>query len=343
MKSKTLVYSFLILALFVSSASAHAGKTDANGGHYNRATGEYHFHHGYSAHQHTGGVCPYDFDDQTGINSGGPSSGSSQTSTNQVFDKDSYSKGYDAGYSDGHDVGRAEYEEEINDKLEAARSDGYTEGYAKKSSEADKEIKKYKSKLSSAEEVSSRKSIYNYSVTAICIASLYLWSKDRKRLSSLEKSSSARIFALENQYKNKSSLLDDANNKLRSLHSEHRILKRKYEEAISKLDSLNSHQAGNSDSPHSKLLTFGHWPPEIHHSQKQLAKYRKAKTEKMRISKISDSQARVTSSSGAVYTVSLDSCTCPDFVCNEQRQAPCKHIYFAALRVGIPLGDIFRE
>ena len=39
---------------------AHSGRTDANGGHYDRSTGEYHYHHGYSAHQHPGGVCPYE-------------------------------------------------------------------------------------------------------------------------------------------------------------------------------------------------------------------------------------------------------------------------------------------
>ena len=41
--------------------------------------GEYHYHHGYPAHQHTGGVCPYAFDDRTGWNSGS-SSGSSSSS-----------------------------------------------------------------------------------------------------------------------------------------------------------------------------------------------------------------------------------------------------------------------
>lgn len=41
---------------------AHSGRTDAKGGHYDRSTGEYHYHHGYSAHQHPGGVCPYEDD-----------------------------------------------------------------------------------------------------------------------------------------------------------------------------------------------------------------------------------------------------------------------------------------
>lgn len=41
---------------------AHPGKTDSNGGHFDRSTGEYHYHHGYPAHQHENGTCPYDFD-----------------------------------------------------------------------------------------------------------------------------------------------------------------------------------------------------------------------------------------------------------------------------------------
>lgn len=59
----------------VSMASAHGGHTDEHGGHYDYETGVYHYHHGYPAHSHTGGRCPYNFNDQTGINSG--SSGSS--------------------------------------------------------------------------------------------------------------------------------------------------------------------------------------------------------------------------------------------------------------------------
>lgn len=55
---------------------AHGGRTDANGGHYNRSTGEYHYHHGYSAHSHydmdgDGYLdCPYAFDDKTNHGSG---------------------------------------------------------------------------------------------------------------------------------------------------------------------------------------------------------------------------------------------------------------------------------
>ena len=66
----SLMLVLLLLILFAFTALAHPGRTDSNGGHYNRSTGEYHYHHGYSAHQHPNGECPYDFDDKTGSNSG---------------------------------------------------------------------------------------------------------------------------------------------------------------------------------------------------------------------------------------------------------------------------------
>ena len=60
MKRKLLLLPLVLILLFILpvSASAHPGGTDANGGHYE--DGEYHYHHGYPAHQHTNGVCPYD-------------------------------------------------------------------------------------------------------------------------------------------------------------------------------------------------------------------------------------------------------------------------------------------
>ena len=50
---------------------AHPGRTDSSGGHYDRETGEYHYHHGFEAHQHVNGECPFDFVDMTGQNIGG--------------------------------------------------------------------------------------------------------------------------------------------------------------------------------------------------------------------------------------------------------------------------------
>lgn len=58
MKQKLLLLFLLFLLPVV--ALAHSGGTDSKGGHYDRSTGQYHYHHGYSAHQHPNGVCPYE-------------------------------------------------------------------------------------------------------------------------------------------------------------------------------------------------------------------------------------------------------------------------------------------
>lgn len=55
-----LVFVALVVALSLCTAFAHGGGTDGNGGHYDQDSGEYHYHHGYSAHQHKNGECPYE-------------------------------------------------------------------------------------------------------------------------------------------------------------------------------------------------------------------------------------------------------------------------------------------
>ncbi len=68
--------ALIMLCCFTVPVLAHSGKTDEDGGHYDNEVGEYHYHHGYPAHDHydmdgDGYVdCPYDFDDRTGWNSG---------------------------------------------------------------------------------------------------------------------------------------------------------------------------------------------------------------------------------------------------------------------------------
>ena len=71
---------FSLIISFAATVYAHQGGTDENGGHTDHSTGEYHYHHGYPAHDHydidgDGKIdCPYDFDDKTGHNSGAQSS-----------------------------------------------------------------------------------------------------------------------------------------------------------------------------------------------------------------------------------------------------------------------------
>lgn len=115
-------YLFVFLLLIPSIAFAHPGGTDANGGHYDRSTGEYHYHHGYEAHQHPNGICPYDYNDQTGIFSGSSSSestyGPSLTLVSDDYYNDAYqdgrNAGYDIGYTDGFSDGKKNGHKQAN-------------------------------------------------------------------------------------------------------------------------------------------------------------------------------------------------------------------------------------
>lgn len=53
-----------LILLFPLAALSHSGRTDASGGHKDKnnvsGLGSYHYHHGYSAHLHPNGNCPYE-------------------------------------------------------------------------------------------------------------------------------------------------------------------------------------------------------------------------------------------------------------------------------------------
>ena len=79
----------IFLMIFSSlTVSAHSGKTDSNGGHHDSSSGEYHYHHGYPAHQHydidkDGDIdCPYEFKDKTNHGSSG---GYTQNTNNSQY------------------------------------------------------------------------------------------------------------------------------------------------------------------------------------------------------------------------------------------------------------------
>lgn len=107
----------LVIALFftfspflIFSASAHSGRTDADGGHVDSESGEYHYHHGYPAHDHydmdgDGTIdCPYDFDDQTGksnavsISAQNSVSGKKTSSASQNLPADYFAEGKEVSF-----------------------------------------------------------------------------------------------------------------------------------------------------------------------------------------------------------------------------------------------------
>ena len=62
-----ILFVFAVCSILLTTANAHSGGTDSNGGHYDGD--DYHYHHGYPAHDHydmdgDGDIdCPYDFHD----------------------------------------------------------------------------------------------------------------------------------------------------------------------------------------------------------------------------------------------------------------------------------------
>lgn len=74
-KAKKIFFLLSLLCCldFSFKTSAHPGSTDAYGGHYDHSDGSYHYHHGYPAHNHDGGICPYQYNDQTRTTSGASS------------------------------------------------------------------------------------------------------------------------------------------------------------------------------------------------------------------------------------------------------------------------------
>ena len=89
-KIMSLVVCAFALCFVCMTVYAHSGRTDSDGGHYDQSTGEYHYHHGYPAHDHYDmdgdGIpdCPYDFEDKTGQSSGSSSGSRTSQSTNSV-------------------------------------------------------------------------------------------------------------------------------------------------------------------------------------------------------------------------------------------------------------------
>ena len=89
MKKRLMLIPLLILLIssLTSVVFAHSGKTDGKGGHYDYSTGEYHYHHGYSAHDHYDmdgdgkKDCPYEFDNKTNHSNNTSNSGTTSNNT----------------------------------------------------------------------------------------------------------------------------------------------------------------------------------------------------------------------------------------------------------------------
>lgn len=128
-KIKSKVNLFLVLVVILSqmngvTAFGHRGRTDSNGGHRDNKNvsglGSYHYHHGYSAHLHPNGICPYD------------SSYSNATTSVDTYalKKEAENEGYSAGYQDGKE-GSMKNSSQYSTQYRESFDSGYTNGYEK--------------------------------------------------------------------------------------------------------------------------------------------------------------------------------------------------------------------
>lgn len=80
------VSAAILLCIGTLCCSAHSGRTDSSGGHRDNQNksglGSYHYHHGYPAHLHPGGVCPYS---SSNTNTSSSSSASTSAVTNTTY------------------------------------------------------------------------------------------------------------------------------------------------------------------------------------------------------------------------------------------------------------------
>lgn len=183
-----LLSCILLICCLNLTAYAHQGKTDSNGGHIDHSTGDYHYHHGYTAHAHfdidgDGTIdCPYNFDDQTDHSSG----------TASVSYSDGYNDGNEDGYLDGY-----------ADGYKKGKTDGQEDGYA--SGEMDTTIKYKKQLIQLKEEhkaiLRRQNTIFICCIIVICILFLVITKVLIARVrKNLKKTNKQRMELLESNH-----------------------------------------------------------------------------------------------------------------------------------------------
>ena len=362
---------FCFILLFCG-ASAHSGRTDASGGHWDSYNGEYHYHHGYPAHQHTNGICPYEYNDLTGINSDSPSSNTTVSSVsyeNEPGDygpdaetdfetkRDAYHSGFEWGveYSNNDDIAGNAYNDGYDEGYKQGYSDsetvnydnghqagydegydyGYDEGYAQGESDTANSAEEEGYQRGKAEAEQTYTTIL---IIVIVIAAGLILSR-------------IRIGQKYDELLRKSRALEANFKKFYAEHTEY--VQNKNVEVNRLKSALNQKTINNPPQqtpqankplppPKRNVCSFGKWPLSVHQTQPQFTRYQRSKSDDLEILTKSD-DGYIIQGTTDVYITTLNSCTCPDFNLNLHEKAPCKHIYFLAQKQGIDVASIFQE
>ena len=338
---KFILFFLLLLLCFPIASLAHPGRTDANGGHYDRSTGEYHYHHGYPAHQHTDGICPYDYDDQTGDSSGSSLGDNTEYIPSAVADSsynDSYDDGYISGYNDGYDSGSddgyeqaaAQKEEEYFPLLAAAILIPTVLGIVgilrtnHKSSILRNSLQQENNKLqANLDSLQTQKEKHRQAALSIQEQNKYL----RNHIRSLQDD----IDSLQIE---KQQLQDDAG----SLQMENLSLKEQVDSFQDDFEIVVDQKIKEkilsirSRTQYASIPVFKEFSSLPIESSNM--RFIRAIKESMRIQNFQAS-ATITTKSNKTYHTTLESCDCPDF---QNRHCTCKHMYRLAMELGLLIG-----
>lgn len=373
---KMLAILFCFILVF-TCAAAHPGRTDANGGHWDHSTGEYHYHHGYEAHQHPDGVCPYDYNDLTGSTSGSSSGSSSsggsiltvsdpyanergdygpeaesdfetkrdahisgfESGIEYSFNSDNPDSAFSEGYAEGYEQGYSDSESiSYDDGHQAGYDEGYDYGYKEGYSQG--EVDTYESAENAGFQrgIDETESTYLGAIIIVgIIAACLLISRIR----------------IGRTYDDLLRKVNSFGSKYQKFYSDHlryvensKAELNRLQSAISERDAiirrLQTATPLINTAPSNPPFSFGLWPSTVHQTEEQFKRYQRSKSNNLQILTQSD-DGYVIQGTSDVYITTLDSCTCPDFNQNLHGQAPCKHIYYLARKQGFDVDSIFRD
>lgn len=353
MKKRVLI-ALLLISLFAVSASAHGGRTDANGGHHDyqnkSGLGSYHYHHGYPAHLHPGGVCPY--------NSAASSAGTDGAATISDRYKEGYGDGYDAGYAEGYNVGQTDAQESFKSEKQSAVNSAYKEGKADGYAGRDRVYEQYRKRAIRYAAIAGAVFLC-ICLTGICVVYRAFEAQNR-RCAETDAELAKKHAALMHIQKEFDSL-SKANG---TLESQNALLSRQRSEFHNRLQSQTAYvhelqqqlhalpkalpvspnkgqqtpprREGPQNPPVKK--TFDHWDEATHKTPEQQRRIQRALTEPFKVVDYRDFIYSIQSpGSGHTYYTTLRSCSCIDFKSNTAGKAPCKHIYFLAKHLGFPI------
>ena len=320
------VLSILLILAACVPVSAHSGNTDSNGGHYASSTGQYHYHHGYPAHQHKNGECPYDFDDKTDHQSGLLSSGNSSSGGC------SSSEGCGSSVSWIHILGfgvaffiialfiwsYSDSGSSYQANKPSSTSQSTTSASLQTTPKEDPEITKLKNEIQSLNRE-------NKDLTAE-VARLQISLSDVvNRHASENNAFEQQILKLESQ--------NDELTRQLQLKQDSRSEAEKQELASLILFRDIFYPKMQELSKNYSTMFAGYPTLDAFYQQVSDKRFHRSLVEDISFGQKINFECQIVSK-GKVYKTSLSSCTCPDFV---SRKVPCKHMLFVAYNTGVIL------